>query len=653
MSRVDKRMMVLPAVVLLLGMWVSGLRGPFHYGDASDPEYPYLLNAVSVLTLQSPGHVDHPGTTLQVGLAVVVLVRHAAGCALGEQCVTLPVDVLTEPEKYLRAANVVLVVLMGLVLYAIGVFVRQQTGAVLPAVLLQGMMFTFPIVTQSLGRVSPEPVMTIVALLYLAPFLAVALRRAAGQEWGEREMEWMAVGTGVLLAVGVVTKITFIPLAVMALALPGWRLRRRFAVSAIGSAVVLLAPVWHKIPVIAGWAGRLLSRSGHYGAGEAGLPTAAKLAENAAMLFDREPMYGVWLVAGAVAGWAAKAVRREALLAVAGAVVMLLLTVKHPHQRYLLPGMALLTFTVALLAGYWRTKRVAIGVMGLLGLLALGSLHRTLEGWTAWQMDYAAAAERFKGMAAGAGDGCVVYHYYGSSDRVAALQFGDSFSEAKLRGVLEVLYPGFRFYNLFTGRFEDFEGRDYTPEVAAKVAGGGCVLLQGQGEPSGNWPSAWGLRWEELGSGGGLVLRRVTFDGRGQPADSTEPEGEAVRVEAGSMKAGNAVVDRTAFAHSIAVLTTPQLPGWAEFEVSLPRAGTYEVRARYATEQGRPVKLLVNGKEVVRDLGRLPTGGYGQEQQKWTSWGEHELPGGKVTVRLESDGPFPHIHQIAFVPAGG
>jgi hypothetical protein len=647
---VDKRMMVLPAVVLVLGMWVAGLRGPFHYGDAADPEYPYLLNALSVLTLQSPGHVDHPGTTLQVGLAGVVLLRHAAGCALGEQCVTLPVDVLTEPEKYLRAANMVLLVLMGLVVYGSGVFVRQQTGAVLPAVMLQGMLFTFPIVTYSLGRVSPEPVMTMVALLYLAPFLAAALRRAAGREWGEREMEWMAVGTGVLLAVGVVTKITFIPLAVMALALPGWRLRGRHAAAAIASAVVLLAPVWEKIPMIARWVSVLLSRSGQYGSGEAGLPTGAKLAENAAMLFDKEPMYWVWLAAAAAAGWAAKAVRREALLAVAGAVVMLLLTVKHPHQRYLLPGMALLTFTAALLAAYWRTKRAAVAVMGVLGLLALGSLQKGMEGWIGLQMGYAGSVERFKGMAGSEGKECTVYHYYGSSDPVGVLQFGDAFSEAKHRGLLEALYPGFRFYNFFTGRFEDFEGRDHTPEVAAKVAKGGCVLLQGQGEPSGNWPSAWGLRWEELGRGGSLVLRRVTYDGRGQPAESTDPGREATRVEAGSMRAGNAVVDRSTFAHSIAVLTTPQPPGWAEFEAVLPGAGLYEVRARYATEQGRPVRLLVNGNVVLRQLGRLPTGGYGQDQQKWTTWGEHELPGGKVTVRLESESPFPHIHEIAFVP---
>jgi hypothetical protein len=412
-------------------------------------------------------------------------------------------------------------------------------------------------------------------------------------------------------------------------------------------------PVWQKIPAIMGWARGLLFRSGHYGGGEAGLPTVAKLAENAVMLFDREPMYWVWLAAAAGAAWAAKAVRREVLLAVVGAVAMLALTVKHPHQRYLLPGMGLLTFSVALLAGYWREKRAVAGVLVVLGLLALASLHRGLDGWVELQLNYAGAAKRFESMAAQAGEGCVVYHHYGSSDPVAALQFGDAFSEAKHRALLETLYPEFRMYNRFSGRFEDFAGQDYTAEVAAKVAKGECVLVQGMHDISANWPSAWGLGLEELGSGGGLVLRRVTYDGTEQPVESTEPGPEVVRVEAGSLRAGNAVVDRTTFAHSIAVLTTPQPPGWAEFEVTLPAGGVYEVRARYATEQGRPVKLLVNGKEVVRDLGRLPTGGYGQEQQKWTSWGEHELPGGKVTVRLESDGPFPHIHQIAFVPAGG
>jgi hypothetical protein len=632
------------------GFWVSALRGPFYYGDAADPEYAYLLNAVNILTLKSPGHIDHPGTTLQVGLAGVVLARHVAGCASRDDCKTLPIDVLSNPEPYLRAANFVLIVGISLLLYGMGVFVWRQTGALVPALVLQGMLFSFPIALQSMGRVTPEPVIVIVSLLYLAPFLVAALRRAAGQEWGEVEIGRMAVWAGVLLAVGVVTKITFIPHAVMVLALPGWRLRRRFILAAVAAVIVLISPVWHKIPAIFRWVEGLLTRSGHYGSGEAGLPSIEKLTANALALYDKEPAYGMWLLAVAIGVWAGKAVRREVLLALAGALVMLVLTVKHPNPRYLIPGMGLLTFCAALLLAQLRGRRIVAGAAVLLGLASLGSLNTGMRGWVEYLSSYASGAVRFSAVAAEAGEGCVVYHYYGSSDRVAALQFGDSFSEAKLRGILEVLYPGFRFYNLFTGRFEDFEGRDYTPEVAAKVAGGGCVLIQGQGAPLENWPSAWGLRLEELGSGGSLVLRRVTYDGTGQPAEATEPGREAVRVEAGSLRAGNAVVDRTTFAHSIAVLTTPQPPGWAEFEVTLPAAGVYEVRARYATEQGRPVKLLVNGKEVVRDLGRLPTGGYGQEQQKWTSWGEHELPGGKVTVRLESDRPFPHIHQIAFVP---
>lgn len=649
-SRMKMRLAIVPVLTVVLGFWVSALRGPFYYGDVTDPEYAYLFNAVNVLTLKSPGHIDHPGTTLQVGLAGVVLARHVVGCASGDDCKTLPMDVLSNPEPYLRAANFVLVVGIGLLLYGMGVFVWRQTGVLAAALVLQGMLFSFPIVLQSMGRVTPEPVIVIVSLLYLAPFLAAALRRASGREWGEAEMGRMAVWTGVLLAAGVVTKITFFPHAVMVLALPGWRLRRRFILAAAGAVVVLISPVWHKIPAIFRWVEGLLTRSGNYGSGEAGLPSMEKLAANAMGLYDKEPAFGMWLLGAVIAVWWAKAVRREVVLALAGALVMLVLTVKHPNPRYLIPGMGLLTFCTALLLGQLRDRRVVAGAAVVLGLVSLGSLDKGMRGWIEHQSSFAMGASRLKAVAADAGEGCEVYHYYGSSDRVAALQFGDSFSEAKLRAVLELLHPGFRFYNFFTGRFEDFEGRDYTPEVAAKVAKGGCVLLQGQGEPSGNWPSAWGLRWEELGRGGSLVLRRVTYDGRGQPAESTDPGREATRVEAGSMRAGNAVVDRSTFAHSIAVLTTPQPPGWAEFEAVLPGAGLYEVRARYATEQGRPVRLLVNGNVVLRQLGRLPTGGYGQDQQKWTTWGEHELPGGKVTVRLESESPFPHIHEIAFVP---
>ena len=142
---------------------------------------------------------------------------------------------------------------------------------------------------------TPEPVIVIVSLLYLAPFLAAALRRASGRS-GEAEMGRMAVWTGVLLAAGVVTKITFFPHAVMVLALPGWRLRRRFILAAAGAVIVLISPVWHKIPAIFRWVEGLLTRSGNYGSGEAGLPSMEKLAANAMGLYDKEPTFGMWLL---------------------------------------------------------------------------------------------------------------------------------------------------------------------------------------------------------------------------------------------------------------------------------------------------------------------------------------------------------------------
>ena len=145
------RLAIVPVLMVVLGFWVSALRGPFYYGDVTDPEYAYLFNAVNVLTLKSPGHIDHPGTTLQVGLAGVVLARHVVGCASGDDCKTLPIDVLSNPEPYLRAANFVLVVGIGLMLYILGVFVWRQTGVLAAALVLQGMLFSFPIVLQSMG----------------------------------------------------------------------------------------------------------------------------------------------------------------------------------------------------------------------------------------------------------------------------------------------------------------------------------------------------------------------------------------------------------------------------------------------------------------------------------------------------------------------
>src|SRR5262245_51688104 len=66
-----------PVLFALTVLALKEARGPFWYGKNSDPDYAYLFNSLVVAQVRSPGHIDHPGTTLQVFGALVLRARHA------------------------------------------------------------------------------------------------------------------------------------------------------------------------------------------------------------------------------------------------------------------------------------------------------------------------------------------------------------------------------------------------------------------------------------------------------------------------------------------------------------------------------------------------------------------------------------------------
>lgn len=645
---------VIPLLALFLGLWVSSVRGPYHYGLNSDPEYPYLMNAINILLLTSPGHIDHPGTTLQVLLAGLFSVRHFATCALGG-CTTLQIDILSNTEAYLHFANFAILSGISGLLFAIGVYVRKRTVAVFPAYLLQGAIFTFPIVLQSLGRVSPEPLIMILSLAYLTPFAVLSFQRMENGEPSEDQVTRAATISGLLLGVGFITKITFAPLGILVFALPGWRPKLRFLGAAAVAAFVCILPVLQKVPLILKWAQSLLVHSGQYGGGEVGLPSSQFLRTSAILLLDQEPFYAVWMSIALVAGLAVRSVRKELLLAVIGALVVLLATVKHPGARYLMPGMGLLAFTSVLVAGALRRSRVAIGIFAVMGVYCIIFVAGRMSTWTTGQVWYVAGVAKLDGIAKVEGKDCKTYHYYRSNDLVSSLIFGNEYASLIHSNVLASIYPAAIRYNTFAGRFDGFSGQDLTDVVISQIEEGQCVLVQGMSLVEQNWPAQRGLRRKVLGADGGETLSRVTAEKQAAPAYAEPPAATSIVVEAERLKAGNAVADTALYGAGIGVLTTPAVPAWAEIEVSLPVAGQYEIRARYASEGSRPIRLLAGRKLLIPDFCKTPTGGYFPPDQKWISNGVYALPAGLLKLRLESDGPFPHLDKIAFVPtsAGG
>lgn len=144
----------------------------------------------------------------------------------------------------------------------------------------------------------------------------------------------------------------------------------------------------------------------------------------------------------------------------------------------------------------------------------------------------------------------------------------------------------------------------------------------------------------EIAAQGGLLSQ----------ADAPRKPGD-VLVEAESFARGNVARDAENFGKGIGVVHTVQSPNFAEWDIEVSKAGNYQVEFRYAAQESRPMRLLINGKKVSDAVCGTVTGGWYPENQRWEPQATFALKVGKNVLRIEQDSNIPHLDKILVVPA--
>lgn len=145
------------------------------------------------------------------------------------------------------------------------------------------------------------------------------------------------------------------------------------------------------------------------------------------------------------------------------------------------------------------------------------------------------------------------------------------------------------------------------------------------------------------------MLASVSSRG-GTPFD--QQPSDAITIESESFIRGNVARDTQGYGRGIGVLVNQgPVPNFAEYEVEIAAAGLYQLELRYAAAESRPCKVLVNGQVVSDAVATDVTGGWDPEQQQWFVESFCTLQVGKNTIRIERDGPFPHIDKLFWVLA--
>jgi hypothetical protein len=101
----------------------------------------------------------------------------------------------------------------------------------------------------------------------------------------------------------------------------------------------------------------------------------------------------------------------------------------------------------------------------------------------------------------------------------------------------------------------------------------------------------------------------------------------------------------------IFILNGDFTPNYAEYDIEVAQAGTYQLELKYAAGSSRPINLFLNGRLITDEAAAGVTGGFGDADSKWMVEGIVELRSGKNVLRLERPGGTPHFDKVGLVPS--
>jgi hypothetical protein len=491
----------LPVIMALTAVFLNDARGPYWLGSNSDPEYVYLLNAVNLAGLKGVGHIDHPGTPVQVLGAVTIKVVHFFNFSSDIDWRT---DVLQRPEYYLKAINIVMLVLNVLMLLTLGMFTYFLTNHFWLSLWLQfSPFFSITLLQFGLIRVTPEP------MLFFSSSLMIAVLVFVWQAHSDNlttpgENVVMIFIFGIITGLGIACKVTFIPLVLIPLILfPKIKNKIVYLFAAVISFVIFTLPIIRMYPRFFDWIFNLLTHSGRYGSGPSKIISTQKYINNIKHLLAGNPFFSIILVLALVIVLTTLLIPRlrktycstihfKLLAAVAAAQLTgLLMVSKHSAHHYLLPVLNLSGMAFFLIFLYFKhligqynvnpkilTASTAIFLVFLFVLAnPVGQLNKTisrLKNLTKRSLAiYQEVKDNYKNYAK--------IFYYGSSSPAYALKFGNDLSRSYHSEPLEKLYKNVYFYDIWTKRFAGFDYNRTIPFETIREKHGDKIVFQGPG----------------------------------------------------------------------------------------------------------------------------------------------------------------------------
>ncbi len=382
---------IIPCVVALLSFLLRSAAGPFW--QYADPCYVYLFNGIHILKGISITHIDHPGTPLQLLYACVISVLN-----LGRPITDTVHNVLLNPEYYLHAIHIVLVLGVFLTSSALAAYIFYKTRNKIAAILSQipGLfLLTIKSLDSNLAtlpisaNISCEPLLiSIINLLGIAICILFYARTPKAELIGTLLL-------GLVAGLGIATKLNFLAIFIFIFLMVPWKKKLLFIGMTIMSFFVWTIPIYAQYPLLWKWTIGIFSGNLLFGG-----PRVLDAPHFLSIFFNKIlwTYCVILLITGGILLWSSIKLFRnyrhrsaQFLWALNACVLFVfLITISHYSPHYLIPGICLLSIILPIFYLEQLTKKkifirltiVLILVFGLQTIIHTMLFRTQLSGLT-------------------------------------------------------------------------------------------------------------------------------------------------------------------------------------------------------------------------------------------------------------------------------
>lgn len=284
------KLSAIPLLLLIVGSAMALKMFPLYSGGGiynSDPSYAYLFNGLLLLDWHSPHHKDHPGTTLQILIALLVYLQWGYYKLTSVVDPDVVVAAMAQPERYLLFISRVLLGLNVLATFLIGKKVYDVTKSFFLALVCQCSLLTYGLFGTKLLYPAPEALVAFFSLLLLALF--VPLFFCPNQ--ASKPQTKLAISTGIVFGLGFATKLTFLPMLGLFLLFKRQRDLGIAALSIVVSWLIGVSPIVKKLIGLWDWIYNMATHTGKYGGGSKGFVDTTHFASHLTVLIKAFPFF--------------------------------------------------------------------------------------------------------------------------------------------------------------------------------------------------------------------------------------------------------------------------------------------------------------------------------------------------------------------------